>query len=248
MAARVRTSRIEVATAAPDAIKEESAPTIAVDQFPEQGIAACLAEYQALTGEMKWLREEAAQYQRLSVTMLVGLVPLLSLLASNSPDLLIPTLLVAPFPFTVLGYLFFRQHEEVYVIAAYLRKEVRPQIRKLTALYDIWGWEEFKHSRFVSGRRGLLLRLNSAKMALAMRILLFLLPAVVSTIGAVAVVLARNPNALLQMYGWPVGGLAIAALLFDVLLVGALVGFLWSQGDFANRVLEMALPDSRSTR
>ncbi len=248
MGARGGTPRGAVATAAPDATGEESATSTARDQFFERGMAACLAEYQTLVSEMKWLREEAAQYQRLSVTLFVGLVPLLSLLASNSPDMLIPTLLAAPFPFAVLGYLFFRQHEEVYVIAAYIHEEVRPQIRRLADLPAIWGWEEFKDTRFVSGRRSVLGLLNSGKMVLVMRILLFLLPAVLSTVAAAAVVVARNPSALLEKYGWAVGGMAIAAFIFDVLLVGALVGFLWAQGDFATRVLSMGSSDSNSAR
>jgi hypothetical protein len=248
MGARGGTPRTEEATAAPDAIGGESATSTALDQFFEQGMVACLAEYQTLVAEMKWLREEAAQYQRLSVTLFVGLVPLLSLLASNSPDLLIPTLLATPFPFGVLGYLFFRQHEEVYVIAAYIHEEVRPQIRRLAALPAIWGWEEFKDTRFVSGRRGVLGLLNSGKMPITMRILLFLLPAVVSTTAAAAVVLERNPSALLVMYGWAVGGLAVAAFLFDVLLIVGLVGFLWTQGDLATRVLAMRSPHSHAAR
>lgn len=221
---------------------EVSASSSALEEASlQQGVAACLAEYQAMIGEMRWLREEAAQYQRLSVTLLVGLVPLLGLVASISPDLLIPTLLVAPIPFAVLGYLFFRQHEEVYVIAAYLHERVRPQIRTLTALPTIWGWEEFKHSRFESGRRGILGMLGSGKLALVMRTLLFLLPAVVSTIAALAVALVRNPNALIPMYGWVGGALAIAAFVLDVLLIGLLVSTLWARGDLAVRMLGMTM-------
>lgn len=225
-----------VAAAAPDAIGEESAASPARDQFLEQGMTACLAEYQTLVSEMKWLREEAAQYQRLSVTLFVGLVPLLSLLASNSPDMLIPTLLAAPFPFAVLGYLFFKQHEEVHIIAAYILDEIRPQITRLAHEDAIWGWEAFKRHSFVSARHGVLGLLNSGKMPIIMRILLFLMPAVVSTIAAAAVVLERNPSALLATYGWAVGGLAIAAFLFDVLLIGGLLGLLWTQGDLPTRL------------
>jgi hypothetical protein len=248
MGARVGTPRRDAARAAVDAIENGSTTITALDEFLDQGMAACLAEYQALQGEMGWLREEAAQYQRLSVTLLVGLVPLLSFLAANSPDLLIPSLLAAPFPFTVLGYLFFRQHEEVYVIAAYLHDEVRPQVQRLAALPTIWRWEEFKHTRFSSDRRGILGVINSGQMALAMRILLFLLPAVLSTVAAAAVVLARNPSTLLTMYGWAAGCFVIAALLFDVLLIGTLVGFLWTQGDLAKRVLAMEKADSKAAR
>jgi hypothetical protein len=204
----------------------------------EQGVTACLAEYQSLIGEMRWLREEA-QYQRLSVTLLVGLVPLLGLVSSISPDLLIPTLLVAPVPFAVLGYLFFRQHEEVYVVAAYLRDQVRPRIRNLTAQPAIWGWEEFKHTHFESGRHGVLGLLNSGKVALMMRLLLFLLPAVVSTIAAAAVALVRNPGELLPMYGWVGAGLAVALFALDVLLIALLVTTMWSRGDLAVRLLGM---------
>lgn len=222
-------------------VGEVSAPSTAFDEtILEQGVAACLAEYEALIGEMKWLREEASQYQRLSVTLFVGLVPLLGLVASISPDLLIPTLLVAPIPFAVLGYLFFRQHEEVYVIAAYLRLEVRPEIRRLTALPTAWGWEEFKHAQFERHRHGILGMLGSSKLALAMRILLFLLPAVVSTIGAAGVALVRDPRTLLPMYGWAGAGLAIGAFVLDVLLIALLVSTLWSRGDLAVRVLGMA--------
>jgi hypothetical protein len=205
----------------------------------EQSVAACLAEYEALIGEMKWLREEASQYQRLSVTLFVGLVPLVGLVASISPDLLVPALLVAPIPFAVLGYLFFRQHEEVYVIAAYLRLEVRPEIRRLTALPTVWGWEEFKHAQFEQHRHGILGVLGSSKLALAMRILIFLLPAVVSTIGAVGVALVLDPRTLLPLYGWAGAGLAIGTLVLDVLLISLLVSTLWARGDLAVRVLGM---------
>jgi hypothetical protein len=143
-----------------------------------------------------------------------------------------------PFPFSVLGFLFFRQHEEVYVIAAYLRDQVRPQLCRLTTLTEIWGWEEFKNRYFAIMQEGRLFRtMSSGKMALVMRVLLFVLPAVVALISAVLVVFQRDPSVLVHKYGWGFATLAIAGFLLDVFLVGLLIVFLWLQGDFAKRIL-----------
>ena len=100
---------------------------------------AWLAEYKSLRAEIEWLVEGGTKYQNFAITLLGLLSSILAWVIERSHDLIIPSLLVVPFLFTLLGFLYCRQHEEVYVIAAYLNTYVRPRVRALVGDNDILG-------------------------------------------------------------------------------------------------------------
>jgi hypothetical protein len=92
----------------------------------------------------------------------------------------IPTLVVVPLPFAVLGFLFIRRHLEVDIEAAYLRDCVRPLIVKQCSgePLSLWTWEEFKLKKFRKLAEVRLLGLVVGhRLALSVRVPLFLGPA-----------------------------------------------------------------------
>src|ERR1035441_2219876 len=136
---------------------------------------AWLVEYKCLRSEIEWLIDGGAKYQNLAVTLMGLIFTAIAWIVKEAPVLLVPTLLVAPFLFTLLGFLYCRQHEEVYVVAAYLKDYVRPRVRCLVNDDAIWGWEEFKakHAEHWS-------------MVFALRAMLFVAPSIGSIIAVLA--------------------------------------------------------------
>jgi len=110
----------------------------------EEKLEAYLAEYSALREEIKWLIQEANQYQNFAIALIGATVTLIPWVLDKALALLIPVLLILPFLFSLLGFLYLREHEEVYVVGAYLREYLRSQVRNLVKDSHTWGWEEFK--------------------------------------------------------------------------------------------------------
>jgi hypothetical protein len=138
----------------------------------QQALETWLAEYTSLRAEISWLIDGGTKYQNFAITLLGLLFTALAWVIEHAPRMLIPMLLVAPFLFTLLGFLYCRQHEEVYVVAAYLKDYVRPRVRCLVNDDAIWGWEEFKakHAEHWS-------------MVFALRAMLFVAPSIGSIIA-----------------------------------------------------------------
>jgi MFS family permease len=212
----------------------------------ESAVTACLAEYEALQAEMHWLRKEAAQYQGFALAIAAATGPLLGFEFASHPSWVVPTLVIIPIPFAVLGFLFFRQHLEVYVVSAYVRDRVRPQLSRLTAMPDLWTWEEFKYvhlSRTARGRRfGFII---NERMAVAMRTTLFLWPAVFAVIGALVLTIQAGAGTITRSYGWSGIVAMLVVLLADVCLVVLFLALLWVRGDLPETVLNLT-PNDRN--
>jgi hypothetical protein len=97
----------------------------------EDVLAAWLAEYQALRAEIEWLINDGTRYQNFAITLLGIIGATIGWLLKEASALLLPTLLAVPFIFCLLGFLYSRQHEEVYIVAAYLKDYLRPRVRQL---------------------------------------------------------------------------------------------------------------------
>ncbi len=205
----------------------------------EEKLEAYLAEYQSLRAEMEWLIRGADQYQNLTFALIGAAATIFPWVLDKAPILLVPTLLILPLLFSLLGFLFLRQHEEVYVVAAYLSEYIRPRIRLLVGDSEAWGWEEFKdqRSREVLGR-GPLAFFSKSKIIVFLRSSLFVLPSVA------ALVIVVNGLDFEHLFQSMAQHLVLNILmgiwfLFDAVFVLLFVFHLWSQGDLPNRILRL---------
>jgi len=207
----------------------------------DERVQTYIAEYNALRSEIEWLIKGADQYQNFGIALLGASATILPWLVNNDARLLTPSLLTLPFLFSLLGFLYLRQHEEVFVIAAYLKDYIRPRIRRLITDPDAWGWEDFKEqkSRQVFGK-GPLGLLSTSRMVLVLRSSLFLVPSVVC-IAIVAStgfqldlhkVIAALPDAHASIIVVSAAWCAV-----DGLLVLLFFLHLWMQGDLSERIL-----------
>jgi hypothetical protein len=207
-------------------------------------LAPLLAEYEALRREIEWLIRDANQYQSFAFGLIAVLPPAIGILLENTPLLLLPALLMVPLPFCLLGFLFFRHHEEVFVVAAYVRDSLRPAIRALAADPEIWSWEEFKVKKTAMLERSSPLgRLSNPRVVVVLRLLLFLLPATFATLAAVAVLGYEGLGSEVEAYSWFGVALLLTALVIDVLLIAVMGVWFWMQGDLGSRVLGISAPE-----
>src|SRR3989304_4303082 len=95
------------------------------DPQTSERLTAYLAEYSALRSEIEWLVRDGTQYQGLAVKLIGVVFGAAAWIIHQVPDLLLPLLLVVPFVFCTLGFLFSRQHEEVYIVARYITDYIR---------------------------------------------------------------------------------------------------------------------------
>jgi hypothetical protein len=207
-----------------------------------------LAEYEALRNEIEWLIKEASQYQNYALGLVALLPPGFALvLDTRQAWLLVPAALFAVPAFCLLGFLFFRSHQEVYVVAAYLQQEVRPQVRAAVNSNSVWGWEEYKAAaqgkQERASRLGLL---TSQRFVVMLRLLVFLLPAVVALAGLTAVFADRGPQWWVHTYTWPGAVLTGLGFLLDSAIVLLLGYWFWTRGDLA-RTLQLDRPASGPT-
>jgi hypothetical protein len=198
---------------------------------PAQGLVdAVLAEYAALRSEIEWLVKDAGQYQTYALGLIAILPPAFALLLGTKRDwLIIPAIMIANSTFCLFGYLFFRSHQEVYVVAAYLKNVLRPKIRKLTGSASVWDWEEYKTKANLdirhSSKLGLL---GSPRFVWLVRLLVFLLPATVG-VTAMAVIFFRQAAAH-RYSGLALTGIALGVAINTGMLV-VLVLWFWVKGD-----------------
>jgi hypothetical protein len=207
-----------------------AAPTPGQDSSAPGLVDAILAEYAALRSEIEWLIKDAGQYQTYALGLIAVLPPAFALLLGAKRDwLTIPAIIIANSTFCLFGYLFFRSHQEVYVVASYLKNVVRPKIRQLTGSESVWDWEEYKARANLdirhSSRLGLL---GSPRFVWLVRLLVFVLPAAVGVV-AVAVILFHQAS----RYSWfALTGIAIG-LAINVGMLVVLALWFWVKGDLA---------------
>ena len=125
-----------------------------------------------------------------------------------------------PLALCLLGLLYFRQHQEVYVIAAYINESVRPIICEFSVRDDVWAWESFKSARHAQlSERSRILGIWKPKTILLLRLTMFALPAACSFVLALAVAIAQGLERILKMYT-SIGAIVLLALaLADVLVI-----------------------------
>lgn len=209
-----------------------------LDPVRQEALQAWLAEYNSLRAEIEWLIEGGAKYQDFAITLLGLLFTAIAWVTQYGTTLLIPTMLVIPFLFTLLGFLYCRQHEEVYVVASYLKDYVRPRLRSLVGDHSLWGWEEFKARRsreLFKTKRGLS---SSAGIVLVLRSMLFVVPSLGSIIAVVALSISKG---LLRarMFVHFVPALFVLWFAFDLLIVSALILHLRARTDLPERFVEL---------
>lgn len=220
--------------------QNRTSPKLSGEEEPlEEKLEAYLAEYHSLRTEMEWLIKGGDQYQNFTIALVGAAVTILPWILDKAPSLLIPTLLILPLLFSLLGLLYLRQHEEVYVIAAYLSEYIRPRVRHLVKDSEAWGWEEFKAQRskeaFGSGHLSFF---STSKIIVILRSSLFLFP---SLAALIVIINSLDFQNLLQSltHSLVLNTLMGIWFLCDVLIVLLFVFRLWSQGDLPARILRL---------
>lgn len=209
-----------------------------LDPLTEQKLAAWLAEYQALRTEIEWLIQDGTRYQNFAITLVGIVIAALGWILKDPADLLLPILLAIPFVFSHLGFLYLRQHEEVFVIAAYLREYLRPRVRSLLSDDSLWGWEEFKAKRTQElTSRTLVSFLSTNTVIVMLRTLLFLLPSLLALLAATLYSLQAGLDKLRLTYSDPSVVTLSVIFLFDVLLVVLFAIHVVRRGDFLKSIL-----------
>ncbi len=207
-------------------------------EMSSAAVEVWLAEYNNLRREIEWLINDATRYQALSISIVTLVAPAVAWVETQAPRLLLSTLLSVPFVVTLLGFLFYRQHEEVHVIAVYLRDYVRPRVRAALADSAIWGWEEFKSERHQVLRETSVIRgLSSSTVVMALRSMLFVGPSLVALALAGVTATRLGLAQLLGAFG-RIGVAALAGYAFlDAVLVAALSVYVFRQGDLGARIM-----------
>lgn len=207
-------------------------------------LAAWLAEYQALRAEIEWLINDGTRYQNFAITLLGVIGAAIGWLLKENSVLLLPALLVIPFIYCLLGFLYSRQHEEVFVVAAYLKDYVRPRVRQLVGDDSIWGWEEFKSQRWEStgrSRRWMRSRpFGTNNIVFLLRAMLFVAPSVVALTTALLAIAAIAPFPTLLVDNWLVAASVLFALLFDAVLICLLIRHLFLRGRMPQELFRLS--------
>lgn len=197
-----------------------------------------IIEYDALRKEIEWLIRDANNYQNFAIALIGSMVPVIAWIIEKAPVFIIPALLTMPFIFCLLGFLFFRQHEEVYVVAAYLRDYLRKQIREYLRDDSLWGWEEFKHERSEQlYAKGVFKHLSSSRMVFALRVSLFLIPSLFSILLIILQTLSKGFIATIHQYNFNISLCLIVFFLLDIIIVFLLMVYTWKNGNHPARVL-----------
>jgi hypothetical protein len=197
-----------------------------------------IVEYDALRKEIEWLIRDANNYQNFAIALIGSMVPVIAWIIEKAPIFLIPALLTMPFIFCLLGFLFFRQHEEVYIVASYLRDDLRKQIRTYLQDDTLWGWEEFKHDRSEQlYAKGVFKYLSSSRMVFTLRVFLFLLPSVFSMLLIILHTLSKGFITIIHQYSFNISLCLIFFFLFDIIIVSLLFIYTWKNGNHPARIL-----------
>lgn len=217
--------------------KQKCKPGVLDQNFTEQSLNAWLAEYQALRVEIEWLIRDGTQYQKFAIALLGIVFAAIGWITQSAKILLLPTLLVIPFLFCLLGFLYIRQHEEAFIIGAYIKDYVRPKVRELLSTDDLWGWEEFKwktNDKLCEVK--IFKLLSSSKMIFILRSCIFIFPSFVCLASAVGYSTIQGATLLLQTYKWPLFTLFILCFLFDIIVFVIFSLYLFTQTNLSKRV------------
>lgn len=207
-----------------------------VSDLIQEKLNAYLAEYQALRSEIEWLIRDSTQYQKFAFTLLGIVFMALGWITQKAPDLIVPTLLAVPYLFCVLGLLYIRQHEEVYIVAAYLKEHMRPKIRSLLSDQHLWGWEEFKAKRTNELLEGSFLKpLSTGRMINILRTMLFAVPSFVSVVAVTVYAFSKGFHNLLGIYDWGLSMVLIICYLFDLIVLSYFLGYQFARTNLAKR-------------
>ncbi len=218
--------------------KRVPAISAALDVSIEDNLSGYFAEYDALRTEIGWLLNGATQYQNFAIALIGPYIALLAWVIDKAPNLILPALLTAPFVFSLLGFLYIRQHEEVFVIAAYLSEYIRPRIRALVKDDALWGWEEFKAERNTQIAKANRLGIFTTSTAvLILRALLFLVPGLLPLIAGIGLVITQGFDNFLKSNTLLSNILIIAAGVLDCLVVLLLIIYMVTQGNLPKRIL-----------
>jgi hypothetical protein len=219
------------------------------EAVPADGAAltAALAEYTALRSEIEWLIAQGAQLQNYAIGITLGLFPTAAfILEKRSSAFLAGLLIFAPIALSLLGLLYFRQHQEVYVVGAYLSECVAPIIRELGNRDDLWTWEDFKAARqTVLSNRSHALGIWRPRTILLLRLAVFTLPAVCCFVLGVSIAIAEGMHALLVAYTTAGTVVLLVLAVIDVAVIGLLGLRFWTEGDLAVSVLAYKPPSAR---
>lgn len=222
----------------PDAFK--SLPDVILDKDSKELIVnSWLAEYDALRNEIDWLIRDANQYQNFAIVLIGVLVGAFSWILDKTPSLMLPTLLIIPLVFCLLGFLFYRQHEEVYIVAAYLHDYIRPHLRMLIGDNSIWEWEEFKSRNKAQIKGNRFTSLSTNTLVLILRSSLFLLPSIVALLIVIGEVITCGFPYYMNMYGMLVFWVLSFGFMADAVFIFLFIGFLLARGNLSTRILNM---------
>lgn len=194
-----------------------------------------VAEYLALRSEIEWLIKDGSQYQAYAIALVAAVPALLQFLYQSAPETLLPTLLIVQFPFVLLGFLYYRQLEEIHIVAGYLANSLRPRVREITDDPHAWSWEEYKDAFSLPGV-GILCRISSGKIILVLRALLFLLPSVIAVGLAVSLTIFGTPY---FPNNWLARVTILLGLAFDFVITVLLILVLVRRGDLSRRLLNL---------
>jgi hypothetical protein len=197
----------------------------------EDSLAAWLAEYQALRAEIEWLINDGTRYQNFAITLLGIIGATIGWVLKEASALLVPSLLIVPFIFCLLGFLYSRQHEEVYIVAAYLKDYLRPRVRQLVGDEYLWGWEEFKKQRWdAMSRRRRFKPFGINDTVFLLRAMLFIIPSVLSLTGVMMCLVGVAPFPTVSLREWTITIVIGVSVLFDSCLVLLLIRHLFLRG------------------
>jgi hypothetical protein len=195
-----------------------------------------IAEYEALRTEIEWLIKDGTMYQNLVFTLMGVVIAAEGWIYQNAPNLVIPVLLVIPFLFSLLGYLYIRQHEEVYIIASYLKDNLRPKLRKLLGDEELWQWEEFKSKKTDKFfNKGKMRFITSDKMITILRAMLFVLPSFIAIILITVYVLRGGIKALETNFGDGLIYLFLMLYFIDLLVFLSFIVFMIFRSNLRKR-------------
>jgi|ERR1035441_1102299 hypothetical protein len=199
---------------------------------------AWLVEYKCLRSEIEWLIDGGAKYQNLAVTLMGLIFTAIAWIVKEAPVLLVPTLLVIPFLFCLLGFLYCRQHEEVYVVAAYLKDYLRPRVRSLIGEQTLWGWEEFK-VQCADAQSTRLKLLSSAGFVFILRSMLFVIPSVACLTASVICSIAQGFYPFSNHMLHPTPALLTVWFFFDLTAIVILIVYLLSTRHLSRRIVRV---------
>jgi hypothetical protein len=205
----------------------------------EKALTAALKEYEALRAEISWLIAQSVQLQSFAIALSVGIFPLVTFfLEERSPGVLVGVLVSLPIALCLLGALYFRQHQEVYVVASSIQAHIRPLIVEVCGRSDLWQWEEYKDQRLYElSRRSPIHGAWTPAGVLILRLALFVLPASMSLILGVSIAVTTGLDDLTRSFTVPgMVVLAAVATLDAVAILILLIRFA-KEGDFGRILL-----------